>query len=121
MTRTILAGLVAALGLAASVTPASADPAATYFCRFSTYQGGTYYVQVSNLTVPGQGMCTAPEGSYSQAEFRNIPGLKRRCNLDRPEQITQKHALVSIYSDGTSDSAAAARLICGNTHNDYAE
>lgn len=103
---------------------AAADPntpADTYYCRFTTYQGGHYYVQVYNLTVPGKGMCTAAEVDYTQKDFQNISGLKRRCILDRPEQIKSKAAIVSIYSDETSDSVAAARLICSNTHNDFTE
>ena len=111
----------AMLSFCGAATADPNTPANTYYCRFSTYQGGHYYVQVYNLQVPGKGMCTAAEVDYSQADFQNVPGLKRRCILDRPEQIKSKAAIVSIYSDGTPDSVAAARLICGNTHNDFTE
>ncbi|GJJ23127.1 hypothetical protein MTY414_68000 [Mycolicibacterium mageritense] len=91
------------------------------FCQFTTYEGGPYYVQVFNLRVPGEGMCTAAERYFTQEEFGAIPGLKRRCVLDRDEQIAQKKAMVSIYSDGTPESVQAARLMCSNTGNSFTE
>ncbi|MFQ2879813.1 hypothetical protein ACLILY_31395 [Mycobacterium sp. MS3] len=100
---------------------ASADPANTYYCRFTTYQGGPYYVQVYNLRVPGKGMCSGADADYSQKDFQNVDGLKRRCILDRDEQIKQKAAIVSIYSDGTPASVAAARLMCSNTGNAFTD
>lgn len=78
-------------------------------------------MQVFNLRVPGKGMCTASEADYTQEVFQAIPGLKRRCNLDRDEQIAQKKAIVSIYSDGTPESIAGARLICSNSGNEFIE
>lgn len=90
------------------------------FCRHSSING-PYYVQVFNLRVPGQGMCTTAETYFTQQEFQAVPGLKRRCSLDRDEQIVQKAAIVSIYSDGTPESIAGARLICSNSGNEFTE
>jgi hypothetical protein len=91
------------------------------FCRFETFEGGPYYVQVFNPQVPGDGMCAGAVVSYTQEEFGAIPGLKRRCILDRDEQIAQKRAIVSIYSDGAAESVAAARLMCSNSGNEFIE
>jgi hypothetical protein len=66
-------------------------------------------------------MCTAAEKTYSQEEFQAIPGLKRRCILDRNEQIAQKQAIVSFYSDGTPESIEATRLMRSNTGNEFTE
>lgn len=108
-----------------TAAPAETEPPGgrmnALFCKFTTYEGGPYYVQVFNPTVPGEGMCTASEQSYTQEEFGDIPGLKRRCSLDRSEQIAQKKAIVSIYSDGTPESVQAARLMCSNTKNSFTE
>lgn len=48
-------------------------------------------------------------------------GLKRRCILDRDEQIAQKHAIVSIYSDETPESVEATRIMCDSTENEFIE
>lgn len=108
-----------------TAAPAETEPPGgrmnALFCKFTTYEGGPYYVQVFNPTYPGEGMCTASEQSYTQEEFGDIPGLKRRCSLDRSEQIAQKKAIVSIYSDGTPESVQAARLMCSNTKNAFTE
>lgn len=90
------------------------------FCRFTSVDG-PYYVQVFNLRVPGKGMCTAAEADFTQEEFQAVPGLKRRCILDRDEQIAQKQAVVTIYSDGTPQSIAGARLICSNSENEFTQ
>ncbi|GFG65803.1 hypothetical protein MKUB_32930 [Mycobacterium kubicae] len=116
---TVLAALMMSSFCGAGV--AAADPANTYYCRFSTLGGGPYYVQVYNLKVPGKGMCSGAEVEYSQKDFQNIDGLKRRCNLDTDQQIKQKAALVSFYSDGTPASIAAARLMCSNAGNPFIE
>ena len=83
------------------------------FCQFTAHNGGPYFVQVFNPKQP-QGMCAAPERMFTQEEFQDSPGLKRRCIVDRDEQIAQKQAIVSIYSHGTSESIEATRLMCGN-------
>ncbi|WP_027332301.1 hypothetical protein [Mycolicibacterium tusciae] len=66
-------------------------------------------------------MCTAAERDFSQEEFQAVPGLQRRCILDRDEQIAQKNAIVSFYSDETPESIEATRIMCGNTGNDFIE
>ena len=65
--------------------------------------------------------CSASERDFTQEEFQDIPGLKRRCILDRDEQIAQKHAIVSIYSDETPESVEAARIMCDSTDNEFIE
>lgn len=90
------------------------------FCQHTAYNGGPYYVQVFNPKMP-PGMCTAPVRDFTQDEFSAVPGLKRRCILDRDEQIAQKHAIVSIYSDGTPESVEATRIICNSTMNEFIE
>ncbi len=40
---------------------------------------------------------------------------------DRDEQIAQKKAIVSIYSDGTAESVNGARLMCANSGNEFTE
>lgn len=90
------------------------------FCQHTAYNGGPYYLQVFNPKMP-PGMCTASERDFTEEEFQAIPGLKRRCILDRDEQITQKHAIVSIYSDETPKSVEATRIMCDSTENEFIE
>lgn len=90
------------------------------FCKQTAYNGGPYYVQVFNPKMPA-GMCTASVGDFTQEEFQAIPGLQRRCILDRDEQIAQKHAIVSIYSDETPESVEATRIMCDSTKNEFIE
>jgi uncharacterized protein YceK len=82
------------------------------FCQLTTLDGA-YYVQILNPTMP-PGMCTAAVKDYTQEEFSDIPGLKRQCIFDRDTDIKQKHGMVSIYSDETPGSIAAAKTICSN-------
>ena len=112
---------VSTLTSSAIASPATTAPPGgrmnALFCSHTAYTGSPYYVQVFNPTMP-PGMCSAADPMFTQEEFSDIPGLKRQCNLDRDEQIAQKHAIVSIYSDETPGSIDAARLICTNAGNE---
>jgi hypothetical protein len=106
-------GGIAALAIAFTVAAPANAKTNDLFCSQLAYTGSLYYIQLVNPTAP-PGMCTAAKQAFTQEEFQDIPGLKRQCVLDSDQQIKEKHAIVSIYSDGTQGSVDAAKLICKN-------
>src|SRR5258705_10045885 len=66
----------------------------TLFCGRKANTDSPFYVQLVDPT-KAPGMCTAPDRTFSQEEFQEIPGLTRQCVFDRAEPIAQTTRVVS--------------------------
>jgi hypothetical protein len=57
-------------------------------------------------------ICFAGQQRYTPEELQAIPGLKLQCTFGLGGPAARTHGTVSVYSDGSEDSTAAAKQVC---------
>jgi hypothetical protein len=93
-------------------TPTTTQTAKNFLsCKQTDIAGASYYVQLFFSTYAGD-ICASAQQRFTQEQFEAIPGLTRQCAFNQTGSVGPNHDVVSIYSDGSNGSVAAAKSVC---------